>query len=137
MNPLRLRGGHGGALPSAEAFSRLYSPPPLVGVPWFFAGTDPLGVGPRPKGPHGPPSGRIHSREGSQGVNILPGCSLCISPPQMAPIYIWFSVGLSSTDFYRFFGLSWEPSPQTVVLTSSHVNKTLVLRIYFTLLYFT
>ena len=61
-----------------------------------------------PSGCHGshavPCSGETHSREARVDIHL--GVPLG-GPPGWPPIYMVL-VGLSITDFYRFFGLSWE-----------------------------
>ncbi len=73
-----------------------------------------------------PWGGEIHSREARWGVGVSPTISLWYVPPRMAPISgvlrrnlprkFGSIAGHLSTEFYRFFGLSWETSSHSRVL---------------------
>ncbi len=78
VNPLGLRGGHGGAYPR-EPSRGCISPPQqggAMGCPrqlaWSRTEVGFMGLAQGPRGPW-PPFGEIHSREGSQGVNVYLG----------------------------------------------------------------
>ena len=68
--------------------------------------TTSLGWPQRPIGTPGWGRGRYTLETATRGCKHPPTIPLG-SPPQMAPVYMVL-VGLSITDFYGFFGLSWE-----------------------------
>ncbi len=132
-NPSGCMGAMGGAYPLPSLLAGCILAPPTksrtrssLWVPWEptqFHGNH--GPGPREglvcwsgavsmnaQGPWPPAGGGNALARGLAygGVGVSPlTCSLRMVPPQDGPpIYRGFSVGLSITDFYRFFGLSWE-----------------------------
>ena len=122
MNP-RCMGAMGGLPPTS--LSRLYLAPPTKSrtrssskIPGWLPPSGCHGDhGPRPKGPWPPAGGgEIHSREGSHrgvGIPLFPTYILPDGPPYRGSRRA-FPRALGSitthyiTDFYRFFGLSWE-----------------------------